>query len=142
MKKISAFALAFCLLIACSSDTETFIITAKEFVKPMPETKNLDITVEIKHKKSDIYNVTASFNLNDKSSRKVSPLEAFYFSSYVVKYFGLSKGFSGFGIDNDGTTYGKNEVKYSLTFNKTGDNLKQKDDFNKHIRPEFILSGK
>jgi hypothetical protein len=122
------------------SDTKKFIITAKEFVKPKPGVEDYDITVEITHEKNNIYNVIAKFNQDNKSSHKVDAEEAFFFSGYVVKYFGLSKGFSGFDIF--GTKFGRNEVKYSIVLNKTGSNLKQNDAFNASIRPEFLLSGK
>ena len=122
------------------SDTKKFTITAKEFLKPKPGVADFDITVEITHETNNIYNVSARFNQDVKSSRKVDAEEALFFSVYVVKYFGLSRGFSGFDIR--GAKYGKNEVTYSIVLNKTGSNLRQNDNFNADIRPEFLVSSK
>lgn len=120
--------------------TNKFVMKAREFLKPKTGVEDFDVTVEITHEKGNFYNVIVMFNQNAKTFHKVDAEEAFFFYGYVVKYFGLSKGFSGFSIH--GTKYGKNEIKYSLVLNKTGNNLKQNDYFNSNIRPEFILSGK
>jgi len=122
------------------SDTKKFTITAKEFLKPQSDNADYDVTVDITHETNNIYNVSARFNQDIKSSRKISAEEALFFSAYVVKYFGLSRGFSGYYIK--GLELGNNEVIYSLILNKTGNNLRQNDNFNNQIRPEFLLSGK
>lgn len=55
-----------------SSDTERFIMKAKDFLKPKPGMENYDVVVEITHENNNIYNVIVRSN-------KVDPEEALFF---------------------------------------------------------------